>query len=79
MLVKSALLLLTPRCFEVGNFAQGEKLPMLLEEHQKPGGLKLLQVLVENCAYTEHPGMASLQLGLTANARASSGAPTCAR
>ena len=59
---KCALLLLTPQYLEVGNFAQDEELPMLLEEHQKPDGLKLLPVLVENCAYTEHPELASLQL-----------------
>ncbi len=59
---KCALLLLTPQYLEVGNFAQDEELPMLLEEHQKPGGLKLLPVLVENCAYTERPELASLQL-----------------
>ena len=59
---KCALLLLTPQYLEVGNFAQDEELPMLLEEHQKPDGLKLLPVLVENCAYTERPELASLQL-----------------
>ena len=59
---KCALLLLTPQYLEVGNFAQDEELPMLLEEHQKPDGLKLLPVLVENCAYTERPELGSLQL-----------------
>jgi hypothetical protein len=43
---KCALLLLTPHYLEVGNFAQDEELPMLLAEHQKPDGLKLLPVLV---------------------------------
>jgi hypothetical protein len=35
---------------------------MLLEEHQKPDGLKLLPVLVENCTYSAHPELARLQL-----------------
>jgi len=59
---KCALLLLTPHYLEVGNFAQDEELPMLLGEHQKPDGLKLLPVLVENCAYAERPELARLQL-----------------
>ncbi len=59
---KCALLLLTPQYLKVGNFAHDEELPMLLAEHQKPDGLKLLPVLVENCAYAEHPELASLQL-----------------
>ena len=59
---KCALLLLTPQYLEVGNFAQDEELPRLLEEHQKPDGLKLLPVLVENCAYTGRPELARLQL-----------------
>lgn len=59
---KCALLLLTPQYLEVGHFAQDEELPMLLEEHQKPDGLKLLPVLVENCVYTGRPELARLQL-----------------
>ena len=59
---KCALLLLTPQYLEVGNFAHDEELPMLLAEHQKADGLKLLPVLVENCAYTERPELARLQL-----------------
>jgi len=59
---KCALLLLTPQYLEVGTFAQDEELPMLLEEHQKPDGLKLLPVLVENCMYGDHPELARLQL-----------------
>lgn len=59
---KCALLLLTPQYLRVGNFAHDEELPMLLEEYQKPDGLKLLPVLVENCAYAEHAELASLQL-----------------
>src|SRR5262245_23921845 len=59
---KCAVLLLTPHYLEVGHFAQNEELPMVLAEHQKPGGLKLLPVLVENCTYAEHPGLARLQL-----------------
>ena len=59
---KCALLLLTPQYLEVGNFAQDRELPMLLEEHQKPDGLKLLPVLVENCTYAERPELSRLQL-----------------
>lgn len=59
---KCALLLLTPQYLEVGTFAEDDELPMLLAEHQKPDGLKLLPVLVENCAFTERPELASLQL-----------------
>jgi serine/threonine protein kinase len=59
---KCALLLLTPQYLAVGNFAQDEELPMLLAEHQKPDGLKLLPVLVENCAYSDRPELARLQL-----------------
>lgn len=59
---KCALLLLTPQYLERGTFAHDEELPMLLEEHQKNDGLRLLPVLVENCAYTEHPELAGLQL-----------------
>ena len=56
------MVLLTPQYLEVGNFAHDDELPMLLEEHQKPDGLKLLPVLVENCAYAERPELTSLQL-----------------
>jgi hypothetical protein len=59
---KCAVLLLTPQYLEVGNFAQDQELPMLLEEHQKPDGLKLLPVLVENCDYAGRPDLARLQL-----------------
>ena len=59
---KCALLLLTPQYLKVGTFAQDSELPMLLEEHQKPDGLKLLPVLVENCAYAEHAALGRLQL-----------------
>ena len=60
---KCALLLLTPQYLEVGNFAQDEELPMLLEEHQKADGLKLLPVLVENCTYPgRHEPLGRLQI-----------------
>jgi len=59
---KCALLLLTPQYLQVGSFVQDRELPMLLAEHQKPDGLRLLPVLVENCTYTEHPELARLQL-----------------
>src|SRR5687767_2764355 len=59
---KCALVLLTPQYLKVGTFAKDSELPMLLEEHQKPDGLKLLPVLVENCAYAVHADLARLQL-----------------
>jgi hypothetical protein len=59
---KCAVLLLTPNYLEVGNFARDYELPLLLAEHQKPDGLKLLPVLVENCSYSQHPELSSLQL-----------------
>ena len=59
---KCALLLLTPQYLEVGTFALDQELPMLIEEHHKPDGLKLLPVLVENCAYSDRPELSRLQL-----------------
>ena len=59
---KCALLLLTPQYLQVGTFVQDRELPLLLAEHRKPDGLKLLPVLVENCTYTEHAELARLQL-----------------